>query len=87
MHNQQSVEPRQLRHRFAQLRLRHMLKLIHTRRHQKTLKPNHTRVQHRRKLIRISRHHATPKPNIYKAVVLGVLQLGIEPGERRSRRN
>jgi hypothetical protein len=86
MHDQKGIESRQLRHRFAQVLLRYILKLINTRRHQKTLKPNHTRCEHRRQLGRISRHDTAPKSHIYKTIVTRLVQLRFEARERSSRR-
>src|ERR1041385_8438582 len=68
VNDQKRTEPRQFRHRLTQILLSHMLKLINTRRHEETLKPNHTRLKHRRKLNSVSRHHTTPKTNINKTI-------------------
>src|SRR5215213_5811911 len=67
--------------------LHHILKLIHTRGNQKTLKPNHTRVKHRCQLSSILRHHSTPEPHIYKTIISRLVQLLFKTGKRCSRGN
>src|SRR5215213_2231651 len=67
--------------------LSHILKLIHTRGNQKTLKPNHTRIKHRCQLSSILRHDPTPEPHVYKTITSRLFQLRVKPGKRRSRGN
>src|ERR1051326_7183787 len=70
MNNQHRTEPRELRHRLAQIFFSYMRKIINTRRHQKALKPNDARGKHRPELRRVSRHHAAPKTNVDKTIIL-----------------
>src|SRR5690349_607872 len=58
VHDQERIESREFGHRFTQMLLSHMLKLINTRRNQETLEPNHARLKHRLEFSRVPRHDA-----------------------------
>ena len=64
MNDQRRAQPRELRHRFAQVRFSNIGKFIDARVHQKALESDDARIPERGNLTRISGHHTAPERDV-----------------------